>query len=111
MPAARRSLPLVGSPLSAPPYPPPTHTHNPTLATAQTPLNPPPTQNKQFWGKSIELTLAGHTRLHLAARGETYVWNRPKVHVNDVILGALGGGDVCVWGGTAGLAGLAGWLA
>lgn len=41
----------------------------------------------KFWGKSIELTFHGHTRLTLNAHGETYTWNRCRIMVNDVILG------------------------
>jgi hypothetical protein len=41
----------------------------------------------KFWGRSIQLLLAGHCQLTLPGSGDRFIWNRPPMSVNDIILG------------------------
>jgi hypothetical protein len=45
----------------------------------------------KFWGKSIQLLLQGHSQLALPGTGDHFLWNRPPMSVNDIILGELCG--------------------
>lgn len=54
----------------------------------------------KFWGRSIQLLLAGHCQLSLPGSGDRFIWNRPPMSVNDIILGEqAAAGGVVGWDG------------